>query len=189
MNIPPKCEDLHLKIAELERRESALREELDKVCGDEWRKDKRLIVDLQQRLTVAEQRADKFDELLLIAKPLIPKGKFGSATYQWHLEVSDVLKPAEDGEGSCVKCNGTGEADSGGVYPWGEGINIQCDCTPAEEIHQSGSEFKMRTGKSSRRPYSLKADQIVEVFGGGETQIARADKTDWRRVEIWRIKP
>lgn len=29
MNIPPKCEDLHLKIAELERREAALREELD----------------------------------------------------------------------------------------------------------------------------------------------------------------
>lgn len=36
-------------------REAALREELEKVCGDEWRKDKRQIVDLQQRLTVAEQ--------------------------------------------------------------------------------------------------------------------------------------
>lgn len=31
MNIPPKCEDLHLKIAELERREAALREELEAI--------------------------------------------------------------------------------------------------------------------------------------------------------------
>lgn len=28
----------------------------------------------------------------------------------------------------CQKCGGTGEQDSGGVQPWGEGINIPCDC-------------------------------------------------------------
>ncbi|MFR6728023.1 hypothetical protein [Pseudomonas aeruginosa] len=28
----------------------------------------------------------------------------------------------------CVKCGGTGEADSGGVHPWGEPILIPCDC-------------------------------------------------------------
>lgn len=31
------------------------------------------------------------------------------------------------------KCNDTGEADSGGVQPWGEGINIPCDCKPAAQ--------------------------------------------------------
>ena len=36
---------------------------------------------------------------------------------------------------SCIKCNDTGEADSGGVQPWGEGINIPCDCAPAAQ-HQ-----------------------------------------------------
>lgn len=28
----------------------------------------------------------------------------------------------------CIKCCDTGEADSGGVHPWGEAINIPCDC-------------------------------------------------------------
>ncbi|HFH2861806.1 TPA: hypothetical protein ACGJ09_004129 [Pseudomonas aeruginosa] len=28
----------------------------------------------------------------------------------------------------CVKCGGTGEADSGGVHPWGEPVLISCDC-------------------------------------------------------------
>lgn len=30
---------------------------------------------------------------------------------------------------TCPKCNGTGMADSGGVQPWGEPINVPCDCT------------------------------------------------------------
>lgn len=28
----------------------------------------------------------------------------------------------------CSKCGGTGMADSGGVQPWGEPIEIPCDC-------------------------------------------------------------
>lgn len=28
----------------------------------------------------------------------------------------------------CPKCNGTGMADSGGTQPWGETIEIECDC-------------------------------------------------------------
>lgn len=28
----------------------------------------------------------------------------------------------------CPKCGGTGMADSGGVQPWGEPIEIKCDC-------------------------------------------------------------
>lgn len=33
----------------------------------------------------------------------------------------------------CQKCKGTGEQDSGGVYPWGEGINVPCDCEAARQ--------------------------------------------------------
>lgn len=70
MNIPPKCEDLHLKIAELERREAALREELeaeskgaDRAAESlmKWRRD---CMALQQRLTVAEQREDELRRVL-----------------------------------------------------------------------------------------------------------------------------
>lgn len=28
----------------------------------------------------------------------------------------------------CPKCNGTGMVDSGGTQPWGEPIEIECDC-------------------------------------------------------------
>lgn len=28
----------------------------------------------------------------------------------------------------CPKCNDTGMADSGGTQPWGEPIEIECDC-------------------------------------------------------------
>lgn len=28
----------------------------------------------------------------------------------------------------CFKCKGTGEAESGGVQPWGEQILVKCDC-------------------------------------------------------------
>lgn len=36
---------------------------------------------------------------------------------------------------ACIKCNDTGEADSGGVQPWGEGINIPCDCELPDHQH------------------------------------------------------
>jgi hypothetical protein len=29
----------------------------------------------------------------------------------------------------CHICKGTGEMDHGGTYPWGEAINIPCECT------------------------------------------------------------
>lgn len=28
----------------------------------------------------------------------------------------------------CPKCNDTGLTDSGGFYPWGESILVNCDC-------------------------------------------------------------
>ena len=34
----------------------------------------------------------------------------------------------------CFKCGDSGEADSGGAHPWGEGINITCDCTRVEPL-------------------------------------------------------
>lgn len=78
-------------------REAALREELantQELAG----LNAKLATALQQRLTVTESRADIMDDLLLAARPMIPRGKFGSKNYQWHLEVREALKPAK-GEG------------------------------------------------------------------------------------------
>lgn len=102
MNIPPKCEDLHLKIAELERREAALQAPLDAVTFNLDKTDKVVLAlrkeletsrtafkeelngvkytsrkfrqerdALQQRLTVAEQRASELEGLLHMSKELL----------------------------------------------------------------------------------------------------------------------
>lgn len=76
----------------------------------------------------------------------------------------------------------------GGMTPdWRE--SVEAALKPAADDDSSSPEFTKKEGKSARIPSGLKKDQIVEVFGGGQTQIARVDKTDWRHVEMWRVKP
>lgn len=41
----------------------------------------------------------------------------------------------------CPKCNGTGMADSGGTQPWGEPIEIECDCMMEEVKMTSREQF------------------------------------------------
>ena len=41
-------------------------------------------------------------------------------------EIRMLLNALE--EKLCPKCNDTGMADSGGTQPWGEPIEIECDC-------------------------------------------------------------
>ena len=42
----------------------------------------------------------------------------------------------------CPKCNGAGMADSGGVQPWGEPIEIECDCMMEEMKMTSREQFE-----------------------------------------------
>ena len=64
MTTPPKYEDLVLKVAEMERRETALREsQTDK--REEYNKLGDRYDDLQQRLTVADRRESEAREELL----------------------------------------------------------------------------------------------------------------------------
>lgn len=52
--------------------------------------------------------------------------------YEGALRIGDKLyrHPQEwqSKQMSCPKCNDTGMADSGGTQPWGEPIEIECDC-------------------------------------------------------------
>ncbi|MGV8326331.1 hypothetical protein ACV337_24345 [Pseudomonas aeruginosa] len=53
----------------------------------------------------------------------------------------------------CVKCGGTGEADSGGVHPWGEPVLIPCDCDTEKaeaERPEAVAFVKLRDGKRWR---------------------------------------
>lgn len=65
----------------------------------------------------------------------------------------------------CIKCCDTGEADSGGVHPWGEAINIPCDCVlvtqPQGEVERLRAELQELRDSMSFRT-SLIGETITE---------------------------
>ena len=105
MNTPPKYEELVLKVAELDRREDALREELESikasVDGYDSPEHAAQVADemgyqciaLQQRLTVAEQRAADLKKLLCDVINEAPTG-FASLKVDLAHRVNDALNPA-----------------------------------------------------------------------------------------------
>lgn len=82
-------------------REAALLEELAALreSYEAMRDRKNSIVDLQQRLTVAEQRAEDLKKLLCDVINEAPTG-FASLKVDLANRVNDALKPAAEGEGS-----------------------------------------------------------------------------------------
>ncbi|WP_312465768.1 DUF551 domain-containing protein [Atlantibacter hermannii] len=48
--------------------------------------------------------------------------------------ISELQQYRAAAEPVCPKCGGTGMADSGGFYPWGEPIFIECDCKAAPQV-------------------------------------------------------
>lgn len=63
----------------------------------------------------------------------------------------------------CIKCCDTGEIDSGGVHPWGESINIPCEC---DLVAQSQSEVeRLRTElQELRDSMSFRTSLVGEVI-------------------------
>ena len=113
MNIPPKYEDLVFQLNELNKREAALREEIEMakqvqettdaivtmVDGqrDHWIEKCGL---LKQRLTVAEQRAGDLEGLLRDASAWIKRNSFhGTDAIELWERIDAALKPAAEGEG------------------------------------------------------------------------------------------
>lgn len=44
-------------------------------------------------------------------------------------------------DSDCPYCNGTGEADSGGIHPWGEPATIPCRCMYEDPFHVHVSAY------------------------------------------------
>lgn len=107
MTIPMKYEDVVAKLDAALAREAALREELEteKTGAEgiyqplEFCQKQRDA--LQQRLTVAEQRAGKMEELLREAYEAGDHNIFGTGLDS---RIDASLKPAEDGEKDCLNC-------------------------------------------------------------------------------------
>ncbi|MHA5516485.1 hypothetical protein ACVSKQ_01210, partial [Pseudomonas aeruginosa] len=66
----------------------------------------------------------------------------------------------------CVKCGGTGEADSGGVHPWGEPVLIPCDC----ETEQAEAE----------RPEVAEVAFVLRNIGAMDAEDIDGDNVDLR---------
>jgi hypothetical protein len=66
----------------------------------------------------------------------------------WYREplVRPLAAPVQ--EPVCHICKGTGEMDHGGTYPWGEAINIPCECT---------------TQPAAQRPWVGLTDEEIEA--------------------------
>lgn len=111
MNIPPKYEDLVFQLNELNKREAALREELEtEKTGAEGIYQQLEFCQkqrdaLQKRLTVAEQRAADLKKLLCDVINEAPTG-FASLKVDLANRVNDALNPAEHPQ--CEECKGWG---------------------------------------------------------------------------------
>ncbi|EOG9914301.1 hypothetical protein ACLMR0_003990 [Pseudomonas aeruginosa] len=80
----------------------------------------------------------------------------------------------------CVKCGGTGEADSGGVHPWGEPVLIPCDCEteqaeaerpegPTEdELEAAGLGYPLHKEEAVKLWYSGFRSEVITVLEAWE---------------------
>lgn len=98
MTTPPKCEDLYLKIAELERRESDLMEKIARAGRVSFSFFEERDA-LQQRLAVAEQRAGDAIELLEVWRTWLGFNRAscddGGKRIWDRIDAVVALKPAE----------------------------------------------------------------------------------------------
>ncbi|MGT2083403.1 hypothetical protein SPN34_19925 [Enterobacter hormaechei subsp. xiangfangensis] len=85
-----------------------------------------MITFTKEQLIASAHARIEFAEMML-AGELEP---LKERTWSIELELARIALASLEAEPvACHKCNGTGMTDSGGVYPWGEGINVPCDCS------------------------------------------------------------
>jgi len=86
-------------------------------------------------------------------------------------------------ESDCPYCNGTGEADSGGIHPWGEPATIPCRCMYEDPFHVHVSKFDAITAERD----SLRAVN-ADLLAALEVYEAWAHKTICTDVELKKIR-
>ncbi|ELT4567389.1 hypothetical protein ABNN96_33855, partial [Pseudomonas aeruginosa] len=67
----------------------------------------------------------------------------------------------------CVKCGGTGEADSGGVHPWGEPVLIPCDCETEQAVAERPEGPTEDELEAAGLGYPLHKEEAVKLWYSG----------------------
>lgn len=100
-------------------------------AGDYWSRDycdkaAAKIEALQMEIEALRAEVEKLRAALKLARDEIA-GLPHSLGYAFtHLPAIDAALAQQPA--ACPKCDGTGEADSGGIHPWGAPATIPCDC-------------------------------------------------------------
>lgn len=89
----------------------------------------------------------------------------GDTTEQDIERLTNELEDLKYLDSVCERCKGTGEEDSGGVYPWGEGITVRCQCQvrsaiiiPTIGIDKATKDYLIMILENSEITYEEKLD-------------------------------
>ncbi|WP_448679972.1 hypothetical protein [Pseudomonas nicosulfuronedens] len=79
----------------------------------------------------------------------------------------------------CKKCGGTGDADSGGIHPWGEAAMVPCDCAHTERAQGERKRFEAEVlglGLPVERDHhgAYVSDHVRHLWSGWELRAALA---------------
>jgi hypothetical protein len=91
-------------------------------------------------------------------------------------QIAKAAQPAPVQEPVCHICNGTGEMDSGGTQPWGEAINIPCECTapPAPQPVPVKTYHDGKPWPVAPKPWvGLTSDEMLEALTSVDPETKR----------------
>ncbi|MEZ2426184.1 hypothetical protein ACBR28_31840 [Pseudomonas aeruginosa] len=81
----------------------------------------------------------------------------------WKMARAALAQPSP----KCVKCGGTGEADSGGVHPWGEPVLIPCDCETEQAVAERPEGPTEDELEAAGLGYPLHKEEAVKLWYSG----------------------
>ncbi|OBY57755.1 NUMOD4 motif-containing HNH endonuclease [Pseudomonas sp. AU12215] len=84
----------------------------------------------------------------------------------------------------CKKCGGTGDADSGGIHPWGEAAMVPCDCAHTEVAQGERESLALQELIRVREWVANRKGQPEKLKNTGQTYIMiekceTLDMLDW----------
>jgi hypothetical protein len=84
----------------------------------------------------------------------------------------------------CPDCKGTGDADSGGIHPWGAPAYIRCHCEITMKLHPTTVMGLKPTEELGRQIMALRYDLIAPVLEGMRKEAFRQSREDEKAGKV-----